>query len=97
MFYLKNKFTFRRNHGEKFCCEECGKEFLTKLKLKNHALWHSSKYAFQCQHCPKKFKAKNLLVEHERIHTGERPFVCSHCPKAFRLKVLKNGLQNLIS
>eukprot|EP00088_Acartia_fossae_P028433 TRINITY_DN2923_c0_g1_i1.p1 TRINITY_DN2923_c0_g1~~TRINITY_DN2923_c0_g1_i1.p1 ORF type:complete len:642 (+),score=110.26 TRINITY_DN2923_c0_g1_i1:41-1966(+) len=71
--------------GKKFVCDECGKEFPTISKIKNHKKSHAAERnaIYNCNYCPKRFHQISVLRIHERTHTGERPFECQDCGLKF--------------
>lgn len=62
-----------------FKCEECGKVFRRKSRLKQHEKTHSSpSELFVCEICSKGYKYKSTLVVHLKKHSG---YFCSYCDK----------------
>ncbi|KAL9697329.1 hypothetical protein quinque_000770 [Culex quinquefasciatus] len=49
-------------------CEECGKRFLKKGQLVNHAVTHAERRPFTCEVCHKSFKNKYYLKYHLGLH-----------------------------
>ncbi|XP_056391657.1 oocyte zinc finger protein XlCOF8.4-like isoform X2 [Hyla sarda] len=72
--------------GEKFQCDECGKQFTASSSLLIHRRTHSGKKLLPCPECGKCFAKLSHLVIHERSHTGEKPYSCSECGKCFSKK-----------
>ncbi|XP_055608461.1 zinc finger protein Gfi-1b-like isoform X2 [Uranotaenia lowii] len=66
-----------------FCCEKCGKKFITQEELDDHMIRHdSSDKPFKCEICPKQFCHKNDLRRHTYRHSGA-PFDCKLCERRF--------------
>ncbi|KAJ0184289.1 hypothetical protein K1T71_000712 [Dendrolimus kikuchii] len=70
----------------KFVCNECGKRFLDKIKLKDHIDWdHLKNYVHICTLCEKVFKSRtSLFLHHRAVHKKDKlEYLCDHCGKAF--------------
>uniref|UniRef100_A0A2M4BBQ2 Putative c2h2-type zn-finger protein n=2 Tax=Anopheles marajoara TaxID=58244 RepID=A0A2M4BBQ2_9DIPT len=67
-----------------FPCAKCGKEFITRSRLKAHEKVHEDVKQFVCDECGDRFRHKGLLVRHRRAtHTTELRFECKLCSKKF--------------
>ena len=67
---------------DKFTCNDCGKQLLSKLSFKLHreAIHEQKKYA--CDICDRKFTQKTPLNTHmKRIHFQEANYNCSKCER----------------
>ena len=68
----------------KFMCKYCGKQFLVREEMDQHALIHEDeKPPLTCGVCCKSYTTRSKLMRHVRVHSGERPFPCSVCGKRF--------------
>ncbi len=85
---LKEHINCTHETTEVFCCESCGKTFLTKGRLRRHKYIHGD-YRHRCGYCGKGFHLKDNMnkhieIVHEKAH-GKR-FQCPHCGKRFTVK-----------
>ena len=56
-------------NGEKWTCNNCGKEASTKGNIELHAEIHIEGLEFNCNKCDKTFRSRNLLAHHRnRYH-----------------------------
>jgi len=61
-------------------CEECGKSFAKRYRLKRHAVVHSVMKAFSCDVCESKFSRKDKLDNHINAkHTEISDKICYEC------------------
>lgn len=58
---------------EKYCCESCGKLFLSSLSSQS-ATPQARAYHFDA--CGKGFRLSTSLKDHMTLQTGQKPFVC---------------------
>ena len=71
---------------QSFSCNECGKTFTRKDKLKDHVknVHSDNKESFPCTQCEKTFSRKDNLQRHVKdTHKGEQRFECPKCPEDF--------------
>lgn len=68
---------------ERYICEYCAKESLTKSHHQMHMTIHSNEKPYECDQCPARFARKQGLRRHTMTHTGEKPYVCTYCGAAF--------------
>ena len=59
-----------------FQCDDCGKRFYFKSKLKGHVVTHTNERSFPCQSCGKAFRLKFCLKRHLRTHNKDKQFLC---------------------
>ncbi|GLG97754.1 Krueppel homolog 1 [Gryllus bimaculatus] len=70
-----------------FKCDECGKSFLTEVRLHFHQQIHQGGSSITCEHCGKMFSRENNLYDHVRlVHMREKAHCCDQCGKTFQLK-----------
>ena len=82
---------------ETYSCKECGRDFLSRLRLKKHLLLHTGK-PYYCEHCFRLFKERQELDAHAQETCSERkaspekdkskPNKCIHCFKSFNSQSL---------
>ncbi|GFO49909.1 Zinc finger protein [Plakobranchus ocellatus] len=72
--------------GSGFACDQCGKMFNARHRLKRHELTHTNFRPFTCGQCGRAFRQKVHLSDHIKRHAGDRPFACGGCGKRFILK-----------
>ena len=66
------------SHDSLFQCEECGKAFSKRFKLKKHRLLHVGKAErpFRCNVCGANFTQNRGLIRHLRTHNTEKTLKC---------------------
>ncbi|XP_061727420.1 zinc finger protein 287-like [Cydia pomonella] len=71
-----------------FVCNECGKKFVNKTRLRDHVDWeHLKKIKFRCQLCNKPFKCHTSLYVHlQNVHRNKekKDNLCHVCGKSYQ-------------
>ncbi|KAJ8706773.1 hypothetical protein PYW07_012851 [Mythimna separata] len=71
-----------------FMCNECGKKFVNKTRLRDHIDWeHLKKIKFRCQLCNKPFKCHTSLYVHmQNVHRNKekKDNLCHVCGKSYQ-------------
>lgn len=80
---IRKLSTKKENHGSRFYCRKCNRDFSTKTNLNRHMHSHDGNRPFSCAECSKSFTQKSTLKQHMYTHTGERPYVCEVCNRGF--------------
>ena len=81
---------------KKYKCKICTIEFVSKSKLNEHVLLHSSaerfavKPKFWCHKCSVVFHKRAELINHVGTHLEELPFNCNFCDQTFKSKYLSD-------
>ncbi|KAK2153104.1 hypothetical protein LSH36_307g02050 [Paralvinella palmiformis] len=61
-------------------CQDCSKQFSSRLNLERHKPVHTREYQHICSFCGKKFKDPSSLLTHRRnIHQGHYRYTCEKC------------------
>ena len=68
--------------GDRFKCDQCDKEFLTKYHLQRHIKSHNSAPQ-KCNQCGKMYKTAKSLKQHIAILHAEKQLECGECEKTF--------------
>ena len=85
---LKEHINCSHETTQVFHCDECGKSFLTKGRLRRHKYIHGD-FRHKCNYCGKGFHLKDNMNKHiEIVHekTQGKRFSCPHCDKKFTVK-----------
>jgi uncharacterized Zn-finger protein len=65
-------------------CDDCGKCFPNRQRLRVHKIVHSDVRDIKCPSCPSLFKDKRYLKQHVAlIHSGQKNFKCDVCERLF--------------
>ena len=67
----------------KFKCQDCVKEFESKLGLQLHTKSKHEGFLYSCDQCDKQFTAQRSLTLHiQSVHEGVK-YACNQCDKLF--------------
>ena len=80
---LRNHHKVTHENGPYYKCDECGKEFPLKERLKLHLRTHTGFKPYKCQECDKTFARSGQLVQHRRTHSRVKPYSCDLCSGTF--------------
>ena len=90
---LRHEKSVHVSKGTLYQCDNCGKNFNTKRRLKIHLLTHSDIKKYSCNVCGRKFGHPSSLWRHTLIHSGEKKHSCSYCDfKCIQLYSLKRHI-----
>ena len=80
---LRNHYKVVHATGPLFKCDDCGKEFRLKERLKLHIRTHTGFKPYKCPECDKTFARGGQLVQHRRTHSQVKPYSCDQCSGTF--------------
>lgn len=66
-----------------FQCSSCGKQFISRERLKRHMVRHFPEAKYKCDLCPKTYTRSDKLLYHRRSHDQEMSHTCQCCGKGF--------------
>ncbi|CAD6201753.1 GSCOCG00002757001-RA-CDS [Cotesia congregata] len=80
---LRNHWKVVHADGPFYKCDDCGKEFPLKERLKLHVRTHTGFKPYKCSECDKSFARGGQLAQHRRTHSHAKPYHCSLCSGTF--------------
>ncbi|XP_063392193.1 zinc finger protein 345-like [Cydia fagiglandana] len=88
VYVYRNHLVNSANHSERrYHCEECGKNFASKVYYKRHySFYHQKESKHKCELCDRLFISDFRLRHHRQMrHGAERPrnHACDQCGKKF--------------
>lgn len=66
-----------------FQCTACGKQFVSRERLKRHYVRHYGEAKYKCDLCPKAYTRSDKLLYHRRTHDQQMTHTCNSCGKGF--------------
>lgn len=72
-------------HGTKkdFQCSTCGKQFVSRERLKRHNVRHVGDPKYKCDLCTKAYTRSDKLLYHRRTHEQQMTHTCHTCGRGF--------------
>ncbi|XP_067204350.1 zinc finger protein 383-like [Linepithema humile] len=80
---LRDHYKVVHGVGPVFICDQCGKEFALKERLKLHMRTHTGFKPYKCSECDKSFARGSQLHQHRRRHSQIKPYTCELCSRNF--------------
>lgn len=89
-FFFQMLIAFSLSSLQEFQCSTCGKQFVSRERLKRHNVRHVGEPKFKCDLCPKAYTRSDKLLYHRRTHDQQMTHTCQNCGKGFfSIKSLK--------
>ncbi|XP_055311573.1 zinc finger protein 700-like isoform X2 [Sitodiplosis mosellana] len=83
------KSHMEKHQEDKYPCEICQTELLSKRSFDKHMKRHRRTEAdrkFDCKLCPRKFFSSQAVRKHQQVHIGVRSFSCKFCDAKYKYK-----------
>lgn len=80
--YLQEHMKIHTGNKE-FQCATCGKQFVSRERLKRHNVRHYGLPKYKCDLCPKAYTRSDKLLYHRRTHDVLMTHTCKNCGRGF--------------